>query len=33
MNVGSHSGLPTRGKKGLKTIEGREASLVDWWVL
>jgi len=33
MNVGSHSGLPTRGKKGLKTIEGREASLIEWWVL
>ena len=33
MNVGSHTWLPNRGKKGLETTKGRKASLVDRWIL
>jgi len=33
INVGSHTRLPTRGKEGLDTIEGRKVSLVDRWIL
>jgi len=33
MNVGSHTWLPNRGKKGLKTTQGRKVSLVDRWIL
>jgi len=33
MNVGSHTWLPNRGKKGLETVERGKVSLVDRWIL
>ena len=33
MNVGSHSWLPSRGKKGLEAVKGRKVSLVDRRIL
>jgi len=33
MNVGSHTWLPNRGKKGLKTIERRKVIHDDRWIL